>query len=727
MDHAWTQTTGPPSIGNTGTTTLLEGSTFCISTHSGDVHARQTAGLFVRDIRVLAEWVLEVDSAPVEALTVIDKDTFEATFVSRAIPRRGTADSTVLVLRERHVSDGMTETILVRNLSNEVAALNLSLRVASDFADLFEVKEGRLHSRAGLFSSVRDSALELVYQTDSQRWTALVEVQDSENREGMRVATLSNREVAGGTLQWLLAIPARGEWSCELVVRLALDDHRTPAGSRLERRGKAQAIDRSRDWRERAPKVRTASAALNRTLEASLEDLGALRIFDETDPARAVVAAGAPWFMALFGRDSLLTSWMALPLDPSLALGTLQSLAELQGELVNPLSEEEPGKILHEVRFGKAIIPLRDGNQVYYGSADATPLFVALLGELQRWGLEKEFVDALIPAADRALQWLDVFGDSDGDGFVEYHRKTDRGLINQGWKDSFDGINFSDGTLATAPIALCEIQAYTYSAFLARAHLAEDCGDDALAAQWGARAADLKAAFNERFWLPERGWYAVGLDDAKRPIDALTSNIGHCLWAGIADEDKAARIAEHLLSPDMFSGWGVRTLAKSMSAYNPMSYHNGSVWPHDNAIIVAGLMRYGFVEEAVAVANGILAVAEHFGGRMPELFCGFDRSEFPQPIPYPTACSPQAWSAASPLLIMRSLLRFDPQIPHRQIRIAPVLPDGLLPLRIDNVALAGGLVTVRVDGRGECTVEGVPTSIDVIHAPRRPMTDLPGS
>jgi glycogen debranching enzyme len=261
------------------------------------------------------------------------------------------------------------------------------------------------------------------------------------------------------------------------------------------------------------------------------------------------------------------------------------------------------------------------------------------------------------------------------------------------------------------------VQGYAYAAYVARSQLAEHAGDDATAQRWAARAAALRTAFNEDFWLPDRGWFALGLDRDKRPIDSLASNMGHCLWTGIIDEDKAAAVAEHLLSPEMFTGWGVRTLGSSMGAYNPMSYHNGSVWPHDNALIVAGLMRYGFVEHAQRIVGGLIQASTHFGGRLPELFCGFDRSEFEKPIPYPTSCSPQAWAAASPLLLLRTLLRFDPVVPESRVWLAPELPDELGDLTLERLAVAGARMTVTVSGDIVQT-HGLPPGMELVQAPR---------
>jgi glycogen debranching enzyme len=345
-----------------------------------------------------------------------------------------------------------------------------------------------------------------------------------------------------------------------------------------------------------------------------------------------------------------------------------------------------------------------------------------LLGELRRWGLARDEVDALLPHADRALDWLINYGDRDRDLFVEYQRATDRGLANQGWKDSRDGVNFADGTLAQPPIALCEVQGYTYSAFLARAHFAWEMGDDAARDLWVRRAARLREAFNDRFWLADRGWYAIALDREKQPVDALASNIGHCLWTGIVDEDKAPLVAERLMSPEMFSGWGVRTLATSMGAYNPASYHNGSVWPHDNALVAAGLMRYGFVEEAQRVAAAIFDAAEAFGGRLPELFCGFDRSEYPLPVPFPTSCSPQAWAAAAPVQMLRTLLRFEPWVPHGKAWFAPALPAGFGLLGLDNIPLGGARISLDVVNGSIKRIDGLPAALELITDPRPPLS-----
>ena len=491
---------------------------------------------------------------------------------------------------------------------------------------------------------------------------------------------------------------------------------RYPSDQPVER---AEPARRLQEWHHSTPVLRCDDEGFTELVARSVEDLGALRIVDPVDPGQVAVAAGAPWFMTVFGRDSLLTAWMALPLDQGLARGTLRTLARHQGTVVDARRDEQPGRILHEIRHGMDSVDALGGGSVYYGSVDATPLFVMLLGELHRWGHGRADIEAMLPAADRALAWVETYGDRDGDGFVEYLRSSEHGLLHQGWKDSFDGISYADGRLAEPPVALAEVQGYAYAAYVARAEIAADLGDVRTAERCSERASGLKAAFNRDFWLPDRGYYAVALGPDKRPVDSLASNMGHCLWTGIVDEDRAASVAAALTGPEMFTGWGVRTLASTMGAYNPMSYHNGSVWPHDNAIVVAGLMRYGFVAEAQRVARGLVDAAAAFAGRLPELFCGFDRTEFEQPVPYPTSCSPQAWAAASPLLLLRSLLRLDPDLPQHRVGLAPQLLPELGALHLDNVPLGAGRVGLTVDGE-HVRVDGLPDGVDIESTPRRP-------
>jgi glycogen debranching enzyme len=697
-----------------GLVTLLEQTTFCISDASGDIRPGGAQGLFFRDTRFISRLELMLEGEPPEPVAVQPTEPFACTFLARRPPGIGGADSTLLVIRRRYVGNGMRDDITLRNLGREAAAARLTVAVDGDFADLFEVKEGRARPH-GDEDDMEEGAEEGALWLSCRRGASL---------GGVSVSGTGGPSASPGLLTWQAVIPHGGSWTASLLVTPSLDGQAAPVyypeGEPIERTEPARRLA---DWRRRSTRLLSADERLAETFATSAEDVGALRIFGRGHGEGAeheVIAAGAPWFMTLFGRDSLITSWMLLPLDMSLALGTLQTLADLQGERDNPLTEEQPGRILHETRSSRDASLSLGGGSAYYGTADATPLFVMLLGEMARWGLAADAVDELLPHADRALDWVTTRGDRDGDGFVEYQRATDQGLVNQGWKDSFDGITFASGRIAEAPIALAEVQGYVYAAYLARAHFAAERGETEAARHWTARARKLRRDFNQAFWLPDRGYFALGLDADKRPIDALGSNMGHCLWTGIVDRDKAAPVAEHLVSRPMFSGFGIRTLATGSGAFNPMSYHNGSVWPHDNAICAAGLMRYGFVPQAQQVASGILEAAHKFGGRLPELFCGFDRGDFASPVAYPTSCSPQAWSAAAPFLLLRTLLRLDPAVPSGRVWCSPVVPARLLPLRVEAVHIAGGTVSVDVSRRG-WRVDGLPADLELIRRPRNPL------
>jgi glycogen debranching enzyme len=692
----------PAGLGFGGdTVTLVEGATFCLSDRRGDLLVGHSHGLFFRDARVLSRWELRVDGQEPEPLSVQMPEAFAAQYILRRAPRAGLAHSTLLIVRERLVADGMRETIVLHNLDAESTVVTLDLHADADFADLFAVKEGRA-PLGGAELTLVDDDLVLADRIDRVR--------------GVKVAASGDPALLPGSFTWRLVVPPRGRWQAEIVVEPTWATQgvktRFRRGEYVESSAPARKLEA---WRDTATKVEADHPGLTQTLRRSKGDLGALLIDDDAG-GRPFVAAGAPWFMTLFGRDSLLTAWMALPLNVGLSVGTLQQLAVAQGHRIDPITEEQPGRILHEIRRGPASSDVLGGT-IYYGSVDSTPLFVMLLVESWRWGADEEFVRSLLPAADAALDWAARYGDRDRDGFIEYRRATDRGLINQGWKDSFDGINHASGRTAEPPIALCEVQGYHYAALLARAELAEAFGEPATAGRLRARADALQARFLDAFWLPEQGWYAIALDGGKRAVDALTSNIGHCLWTGIATDAHAEVIVERLAREEMDSGFGLRTLATTMGGYNPMSYHNGSVWPHDTAIAIAGLLRYGHVPGAVQLAErlaaGLLDAAVAFGGRLPELFCGFPRSQFRQPVPYPTSCSPQAWASAAPLLLLRSFLGLEPHVPHRRIAVSPRLPQAWGRVALTDLRLGDATVHVEAEG-ATAKVSGVPAGWQLV-------------
>ncbi|MDA8317822.1 MAG: trehalase family glycosidase [Actinomycetota bacterium] len=676
---------------------LVDGTSFAVSGPGGDIDG-STQGLFVRDARIISRWSVLVDGARLDPLGGYTAQPFAGVFVARSRLRDGHVEATVLVERRRYVASGMREDLSLRNYGSEPAGLTLTLEVAADFADLFAVKAGRKEELAPV--AVRVSPA-------SDVWSAAA--RHGQSDRGVKVVA-PGAVVAADSLTYKVVIPAHGEWTTSVAVVAQVDGEelpmRFPLGVPVQQTAPAREIA---EWHRTNPTLHADSLPLTVTVARSEEDLAALRLSDPDEPDLDVVAAGAPWFMALFGRDSLITSWLTLSLDLDLALGTLRALARHQGRSVDPLSEEEPGRILHELRFGADVSLALGGAERYYGSVDATPLFVVVLGQLARWGADPDAVAELLPAADAALEWICDYGDKDGDGYVEYLRSTDRGLRNQGWKDSSDGVNYADGTVANPPVALVEVQAYVYAAYVARAELAARRGDTDTASHWSERASTLKRRFNADFWLPERGWFAVGLDAEKKPIDALASNMGHALWAGAVDADKAPYVAERLVSPELFSGYGIRTLATTMGAYNPASYHNGSVWPHDTALCVAGLMRYGFTAHAQRVAAGLIEAAAYFSGRLPELFCGFGKEEVPGPVPYPAAGSPQAWASAAPIGILAALLGIEPDVPGGTVRLAPALPPAWGAVELEDVPVGGERMNVVVRADGTFSWTGAPS------------------
>ncbi|MGH9243425.1 MAG: amylo-alpha-1,6-glucosidase [Acidimicrobiales bacterium] len=690
--------------GPAGEVILVEGSSFSISTRSGDITPGGTAGIFFLDARVISELRLLVNGDAPEALAAHVGEPFAATFVGRGPQGEAQIDSTLVVERHRYVGQGLREDIVVRNLGAEATYVSIDVIVDADFASVRSVRTGRVRSRAApdVTRDVLGDAIELALGRGGRR-------------RGVRVVPSGSPVIEPGRISWEAIVAAGGEWQACLEFVPIVDgeevEPRYRCGEAVERAAPTERLAR---WRRTVPAIETSHPGLAGALACTAEELGALRLFDPEVPERVVVAAGAPWAMSLYGRDGLLTAWMALLIDPELALGVLETLARYQGDEVDPRTEEEPGRIAREVRFGSSTGPGRTGGAfIDYGSVDAAPLFVMLLGELRRWGLAAEPVERLLPHADRALAWIAEYGDRDGDGYLEYQRITDRGRVHQGWKGSPDAVRTVDGQLGRPPIALAEVQAYVYAAYLARSHIAHGAGDVGIAGFWREKARALREAFNRDFWIEERGWVAMALDGDNRPLDALASNMGHCLWTGILDQDKAERVAERLVSPALFSGWGIRTLATSMTGYNPVGYHTGSVWPHDTAICAAGLMRYGFVDEAHAVVLGLLDAAATFGGRLPELFAGFDRSGLDFVVSFPSSCSPQAWAAASPLLMVRTLLRLEPWIPLGKLWLAPTLPESIEWLRIDDVPLLGGRITIDVDGEA-VKVEGLPDGVELV-------------
>jgi glycogen debranching enzyme len=649
------------------TVSILDGSSFVVSDRRGDIDASpdQAHGLFYRDTRFLSQWRLTVNGRTPEVLSTDDVDYFSAQFF--LVPPTGTIyqNPYVSVIRQRAVGEGMHEDLMVLNHGAEPVELEVRVAAGADFADLFEVKDA-LAKKGAPYREERDGVLVLGYRReDFVRETHVQPSQEATfDAEGLR---------------FLVRVEPAGEWqTCLDVMPVAEQVYRAKhghgsIGHALPNIGESLAA-----WLDAAPALDTDGDTIAHTYRRSLVDLAALRFYpDPDDHMASVPAAGLPWFMTLFGRDSLITSYQALPFVPELAATTLRLLAERQASEVDDFRDAEPGKILHELRFGELTQFRERPHSPYYGTADATPLFLILLDEYERWTGDRDLVAELEPNARAALNWIDRYGDADGDGYVEYERRNlETGLENMCWKDSWNSILFADGTLARLPRASCELQGYVYDAKVRCARLAGDVWDaPELAVRLEREAAELKRRFNVDFWLSEREAFALALDGDKRKVDALTSDMGHLLWSGIVDADKAEPVVGHLMGERMFSGWGVRTMAEGEGGYNPIEYHNGTVWPHDNALVAAGLARYGWRAEAARIARAQFEAAAYFGHRLPEVFAGYPRERTHFPVQYPTASSPQAWATGTPLLLLRVLLGLEPA--GTELRVDPLLPEGL--------------------------------------------------
>jgi glycogen debranching enzyme len=660
------------------TLSVLDGSAFAVGDRLGDIRANEGRehGFFSEDTRFVSRWVLRVGESPLELLSLDQSEPFDAQFV--LTPMVGPEEQAPCsIVRRRLVDHVWMEQITVTNHLRETSELDLALEVDADFADLFEVKDGAVTERTVTYTHDGGSALTLAYR-------------HAEFRRSVTITASSPAAITREGFAYRLKLAPREQWSTSFTI--------TPFAaqpgvvfSRRQPRGLPEEVRKARSaeletWLAGAPVLEADDPALLRTYRTSLTDLGALRMHPDLADNATLPAAGLPWFMALFGRDSLITSFQALPYLPELAATTLRVLAARQAHVRDDFHEQEPGKILHELRFGELTSRGERPHSPYFGTADATPLFLVLLDEYHRWSGDDALVRALEPNARAALSWIEDSGDLDGDGYVEYQcRNPTTGLVNQCWKDSWNSIQFADGTLAQGPIATCEIQGYVYDAQRRCARLAREVWDDqALSQQLEQRAGDLQTRFRRDFWIPERGHHALALDGDKRQVDSLTSNIGHLLWSGILDDGEAAATTRQLIDEQLSSGWGVRTLGTHEAGYNPLGYHTGTVWPHENSLIVAGLARYGQHDAARAIATATLTAAPYFEHRLPEVFAGFPAALTSVPVAFPTASRPQAWAAGAPLLLLTTLLDLQPDATEFEAELPDPIGHVAIRRRLDH-------------------------------------------
>ena len=676
---------------NDGLVKILDGNTFVVSDSRGDIEASLTdpTGLFSFDCRFLSTWILTVDGQRLNPLSVDDLQYFESQFF--LVPGTGTVyvDAKLSVIRRRAVGDGFHEELTILNHGAEPVGLTVRVEAASDFADLFEVKDAL--QKKGKYSATADKRqLLLTYQRDTyKRQTAI---------SASAPARIDERG-----LTFEVDIAGHGAWTTDLDVVTAAGPGGTRARPKYER-GERQArpnMERSLErWLADAPRLESDSDSLKATYRRSLVDLAALRFSPPVvGGGKSLPAAGLPWFMTMFGRDSIFTSLQALPFTPELAATTLKALGAWQGTRSDDFRDEDPGRILHEMRYGEMTAFEERPHSPYYGNADATALYVVLLDEYERWTGDRKLVRDLEDEARAALRWIDEYADLMGNGYVSYQRRNeDTGLENQCWKDSWDSISYHDGRLPGFPRATCELQGYAYDAKIRGARLARLVWKDpALAEALEDQAADLKRRFNRDFWVEDGEFFALALDNEGKQVDALSSNNGHLLWSGIVDKSKAKAVVRHLMGPRLFSGWGVRTLAEGEGRYNPIGYHVGTVWPFDCSFIAWGLRKYGFKQEAALIAAGILDAAEFFDGRLPEAFGGYERGLTKYPVQYPTACSPQAWSTGTPLLLLRTMLGLEPV--GDNLIVDPALPQSIGLLALLDIPGRWGRVDAFARGR----------------------------
>jgi glycogen debranching enzyme len=629
---------------------ILDGCTFFYSSENGDVEAHEAEGLFYEDVRHLSSWRVLVDGREIEPLTSRRVDYYSARIVGTP-PQQGDGAAPVSVRRDRFVSEGVHEDVVLENLSGDEHDVKLELRYGSDFADVMEA-QGKGNGDGRTWSELAKRSVTLWHDRDGYRRGTVLTF----NRQG---------QVHKERATFRVHLRPRETWKLCVDMTPIVDGARKPPLLRCDSfHDHAPKMPQTLDeWLKAAPYLEADDPALGRTYRQSLLDLAALRVRpDEVAIKWAMPGGGLPWFMTVFGRDSLITSYHSLHIHPELAQAALEALAELQATQWDSWRDAEPGKILHELRRGTLAALGKIPHTPYYGSHDSTPLWVIVLDEYERWTGDTGFVRKMQPHARAALEWLEGPADLDGDGYIEYRKRSesDKALDNHCWKDSSHSILFADGREAEPPIAVCEHQGYAYDAQLRMARLLREVWNDAdEAARLEEAAARLKEKFNKDFWSTTRRHYVLALDKDKQQVDSMTSNIGHLLWCGIVDDARAGAMVRRLLRKDMFSGWGIRTMSSEDSGYNPLEYHNGTVWPHDTAIAAEGMRRYGFTEEAAQVVTALLDAARAFTNQLPEVFAGFARDETNVPIEYPNALKPQSWAAAAPLLGIRTLLGLD--------------------------------------------------------------------
>ena len=693
---------GPPQLA------IHHGQSVLVTEPDGSIPWPSDRGLYVQDTRLMSNWTVYANGvgwdllssgSPAHDLTRIVLTNPAFVTESGAVAARA-LNFTIT----RHIEDGVHEDLDLANHSQATIRFNLEVALRSDFADIFEVRTDKI-VRRGRITTDWDAAGQLL-QTGYR---------NQDFTRALRVAVCEAEAVyANGRLSFAIDLPPGGHWHACLLYNIVRDGVELPTPKDCTSIG-----DVLRDpagitaWRAQVMKMRSSNTGFQELYAQAIDDMAALRLpLEGTDHLQFIAAAGLPWYMALFGRDSLIVALQNMLVWPGFASGALDVLGKYQAEERDDHRDAEPGKIPHELRAGELahfkLIP----HTPYYGTADATPLYPIVLHAAWRATGHQGLLDRHLATAERCLAWIDEYGDRDGDGFQEYQTRSPVGYENQGWKDSGDAIVHEDGTLVQGPKALCELQGYVYDAWNRMAEIYDHLERPADATRLREKAAHLFRRFNEAFWDEELGFYALALDGEKRRVRSIASNVGHCLWSGLMPPDRAARVVRRLMQPDMWSGWGIRTLSATHPAFNPHSYHCGSVWPHDNGIIALGFRRYGFIAEANEIARCVAEAGEFFTlKQLPELYAGIQRDPAGFPVQYVGANVPQAWAAGSVFLLLHAILGIRPDAPRNMLCLDPHLPDWLPELRLTDLRLNGAHFDL------EFRRDGARTTMQVLRGP----------
>jgi glycogen debranching enzyme len=690
---------GPPTI------TIHADDQFCVCAANAEMSSTQEQGYFAADTRLVSGYRLKLGGTRAVLINSAATDhhsaRFEFTNPPLVQPGGAALDAHSLHLRlDRTIGAGLHEDYDLTSYHHEPVELDLEVSIESDFADLFDVKAHRPLLRGTLQGSWDARSERLTVEYQNERFERGLVIDPAESSSAARYAN--------GALLFRVVLPPRGHWHACLLWRPVLGGGPgVPPEHCHDLSGATGSPLLKRDWVNRATTFVTSSAVVTLTVAQAVDDLAGLRMH-RRDPAPAdgrdsadswVPAAGVPWFVSLFGRDSLIVSLQTLSLSPRFAVASLNALAPLQADGYDDARDMQPGKISHEIRHGELAALRLIPHTPYYGTHDATTLYVLTAAEAWRWHGDRAALDRIRPHVERALAWIDKDGDPDGDGLQEYRTRAPHGYYNQGWKDSGDAIVYEDGQLAELPIALCEIQGLVVAAKRAWASVLDEVyGESGAAGRLRDQAARLAGAIETRFWWESEGTYYTGLDGNKQPIRSVTSNPGQLLWTGVVDPSRAALVARRLLAPDLWSGWGIRTLSDQHVAYNPFSYQLGSVWPHDNALIAAGFRHYGLDAEAARIARGLFAAAERFSGRrLPELFAGLQRDDGGFPVQYLGANVPQAWASGAVIHLMATLLGLSADAAKGVLRLKPALPAWLPQVRLEQLTVGTASADLIVD------------------------------